>query len=325
MLRPFSSGARIKTRGYSQPLQRRITDYGADVPFGKIPAKLKEHYGIEVPVSSARVITESHAARILESESLRDEIPEDGASGTIIAEVDGTLIPIRLQSTEGAEKKRECKYKEARLSLAHAKGATEPVFGATLGEPEEAGKHILHCALSVGFNQNSTVHCVGDGAPWIATQIGLVFGTYGSFLIDFYHLCEYLAAAASSCAPGDSSAWIEQQQQRLKRNQTSKVIDALEPHLEADSVPDEKAPVRRCYRYLVNRPGQFDYKTAIESDLPIGSGEVESAHRYVIQERLKKTGAWWNPEQASNMLALRTLRANRGWDNYWEQNKLKAA
>lgn len=94
---------------------------------------------------------------------------------------------------------------------------------------------------------------------------------------------------------------------------------------EADSVADEKAPVRRCYRYLVNRPGQFDYKSAIESDLPIGSGEVESAHRYVIQERLKKTGAWWNPEQASNMLALRTLRANRGWDNYWEQAKLKAA
>lgn len=246
MLRPFSKRARIKTRDYSQPLQRRITDYGADVPFGKIPAKLKEHYGIEVPVSSARVITEKHAARVLQSECLRDEIPEGGASQTIIAEVDGTLIPIRLQSAEGAEKKRECKYKEARLSLAHVKGATEPVFGATLGRPEEAGKHMLNCAVSVGLNQNSTVHCVGDGAAWIADQVGLIFGTQGSFLIDFYHLCEYLGAAASSCASGDPSAWVEQQQQRLKRNQTSDVIDALEPHLETSSAPDEKAPVRKC-------------------------------------------------------------------------------
>lgn len=305
-------------------MQRRITDYGADVPFGKIPAKLKEHYGIEVPVSSARVITESHAAKIRKAECLREEVPAQGTAQIIISEVDGTLIPVRLEAEDGAEKKRECKYKEARLSLAHVKGAKQPVFGATLGEPEEAGKHMLNCAISVGFNQSSTVHCVGDGAPWIADQVSLIFGTQGSFLIDFFHLCEYLAAA-STCAPEDKSGWFDQQKQRLKRNQTSDVIQALEPYIEPDSVIDRNAPVRRCHRYLVNRPGQFDYKTAIEANLPIGSGEIESAHRYVIQERLKKAGAWWNLDQASNMLALRTLRANQAWDNYWEKAKLKAA
>jgi hypothetical protein len=179
--------------------------------------------------------------------------------------------------------------------------------------------------VRAGFNQNSTIHCVGDGAPWIADQVGLVFGTHGSFLIDFYHLCEYLAEAACACAPDDQSGWMDQQKQRLKDNQTSEVIQSLRPHIEPDSIPDKNAPVRKCFRYLDNRPGQFDYKTAIEANLPIGSGEIESAHRYVIQERLKKTGAWWNPEQASNMLALRTLRANQGWDNYWENAKLKEA
>lgn len=290
-----------------------------------MPAKLKEHYGIEVPVSSVRVITESHAARILKAECIEDEIPEKGPAGIIISEIDGTMVPIRLQTTTGAEKKRVCRYKEARLSLAHADGATQPVFGATLGDPQEAGRHMMNCALRVGFNQNSTVHCVGDGAPWIADQVGLVFGTQGDFLIDFYHLCEYLAEAASTCAPDDKSSWIDEQKRRLKNNQTSEVIKSLEPYVEPDSVTDENAPVRKCHRYLVNRPGQFDYKSAIEASLPIGSGEIESAHRYVIQERLKKTGAWWNPEQASNMLALRTLRANQGWNNYWEQLKLKAA
>ena len=325
MLRPFSNSAGIKTRGYSTPLQRRITDYGADVPFGKVPAKLKEHYGIEAPVSSVRMITEGHAAKILESECLEEEVPEKGPARTIISEIDGTMVPIRLQATDGAEKKRQCRYKEARLSLAHVEGAKQPVFGATLGDPEEAGRYMMNCAVRVGYNQNSTVHCVGDGAPWIADQVGLVFGTQGNFLIDFYHLCEYLAEAAATCAPDDKSGWIDQQKQRLKSNQTSEVIQSLEPYIEPDSVIDKHAPVRKCYRYLVNRPGQFDYKSAIEANLPIGSGEIESAHRYVIQERLKKTGAWWNPEQASNMLALRTLRANQGWDNYWEQIRLKAA
>ena len=52
------------------------------------------------------------------------------------------------------------------------------------------------------------------------------------------------------------------------------------------------APVRDAYRYMANRPGQFNYAQAIADNLPIGSGEVESAHRYVIQKRLKLPGAW---------------------------------
>jgi hypothetical protein len=83
-------------------------------------------------------------------------------------------------------------------------------------------------------------------------------------------------------------------------------------------VPNEKSPVRACYRYLLNRPGQFDYKAAIDADLPIGSGEIESAHRYIIQERQKQSGSWWKLENATTMLALRVLRANGDWDNYWQ-------
>jgi len=60
------------------------------------------------------------------------------------------------------------------------------------------------------------------------------------------------------------------------------------------------------------------YKTAIETGLPIGSGEIESAHRYLIQERLKLPGAWWKAANADSMLALRVLRANDLWDDYWE-------
>jgi len=32
-------------------------------------------------------------------------------------------------------------------------------------------------------------------------------------------------------------------------------------------------------RYIENRPGQFDYQNAIKNNLPIGSGQIESAHR----------------------------------------------
>ena len=57
------------------------------------------------------------------------------------------------------------------------------------------------------------------------------------------------------------------------------------------------SPVRACYRYLNNRPDPLGYQGAIKKGLPIGSGEIESAHRYVIQKRLKLLAAWWKAKK----------------------------
>ncbi len=51
--------------------------------------------------------------------------------------------------------------------------------------------------------------------------------------------------------------------------------------------------------------------------LPIGSGEIESAHRYIPQKRLKIPGATWHPDTVNPMLALRIVRANGWWDDFW--------
>ena len=93
----------------------------------------------------------------------------------------------------------------------------------------------------------------------------------------------------------------------------------MEAFLEPDTVEPQNAPVRACYRYIKNRPHQLDYKAALDQGLPIGSGEIESAHRYIIQQRLKLPGAWWAPRNVDSMLALRIIRANNKWDEYWNQ------
>ena len=45
------------------------------------------------------------------------------------------------------------------------------------------------------------MHAVGDGAPWIVGQIEDLFGEKGSYLLDFYDVCEYLGVAAKSIVP----------------------------------------------------------------------------------------------------------------------------
>ncbi len=331
-IRPFSNEVKVKNRGYSCPLERRITDFGADDSFKKAIKKLKEHYGIKVPVSSTRAITEKHAKLIKKEEVIFRKFHDGEGVDCIIAGMDGTMIPI--VETEEREldgrpidkrKTRKVRWKEGRLTLAHEKGSLEPIFGATTGKPEVAGDYLANCAIRTGIGVNTHVHCVGDGAPWINDQCERVFGDQAEFLIDFFHLCEYLAAASKKCNPENPVKWLDKQKKRMKSNLVEEVLQELEPYLESTSLPDKDAPVRCCNRYLKNRPGQFNYKDALENDLAIGSGEVESAHRYVIQDRLKISGAWWSENNAKDMLALRVLRENGDWDTYWEKKYQHAA
>ena len=44
---------------------------------------------------------------------------------------------------------------------------------------------------------------------------------------------------------------------------------------------------------LSNRRHPLDYPSALKNDLSIGSGKIESAHRYVASHRLKRAEAQW--------------------------------
>ena len=260
------------------------------------------------------------------------EIPSEDGVACIIVEIDGSMIP--TVTTEASQdeaqpidrrKTRKIGWQEARLGLSRLPEDTQPIFAATFGSTDEAGAQLLGSAVRAGIGEKTYVHGVGDGALWIASQIDQHFGRPGRYLIDFYHLCEYLSGASSVCAPNDTAAWLTQQKKRLRRNHYQAVLRALQPFLEDDTQQGNDAPVRAAYRYLDNRSHQLDYKGAIDNDLPIGSGEIESAHRYVIQQRLKRSGSWWTVQKAWDMLALRVLQENQDWLAYWDNLSLNVA
>ena len=333
LVRPFSESAQVHCRGYSLPLQRVVTDFGADVAFGRIPRKLKEHHGIEVPISSAQAITQSHAQVVHVTRVLKQEMPSQPGVSQLIAEMDGTLLPI-VETTAGVTEEgnpidrrqtRQISFKEARLALVRASDEEHPHFGTTFGGVKEAGAQLLNSAIVKGLGANTQIHAVGDGALWIAHQVEAQFGEQATYLVDFYHVSEYLADASQVCASSDGQAWLKTQQTRLKHNQWPQVLAALHPYLEPASVDDKQAPVRAAYRYIDNRSDQLDYQGAIAAGLPIGSGEIESAHRYIILERLDIAGAWWTVDKAEQLMSLRVLRENNGWNDYWAEQMPCAA
>jgi hypothetical protein len=276
-------------------------------------------------------VTFSHAAAMSEANQACGAFPETlGRHGEIIAQTDGGMIPI-VESDASQKDKRKGKtlaWREAKITLAHAKGSKTPVYAATIqGGVETAGRQLLDCAARAGFGAGSHVHAVGDGAAWIVNQVEERFGEQGSYLIDFYHVCEYLSAAAKVIAPEADAraAWMEAQKEALKAGRLDQTLAALARHVEASDVEEDRAPVRQCHRYLSTRRKQLNYRDALAKQLPIGSGEIESAHRYIAQKRLKLPGSWWTVGHADDMLTLRVVRQNGDWKDYWAKSAKIAA
>ena len=54
----------------------------------------------------------------------------------------------------------------------------------------------------------------------------------------------------------------------------------------------------------------------------MASAEIESAHKYIPQKRLKIAGATWHPLTINPMLALRIIRANNWWFEFWNKYQM---
>lgn len=273
------------------------------------------------------MITEHHGKALYEQTEAAQDWPDRPGAEYVIAQTDGGMVPVVTVDPQAADKRKgkQLGWQELKLCIAHEFGSRTLHYGGNFsGGSATTGRQLRDCAMKANFGKQSRLHAVGDGAGWIQTQVNQQFGSQGRYLIDFMHLCEYLAEAAPTCTDTPKS-WLEEQKQRLKTNHAMQVLETLMPHLEAPSLSDENAPVRRAYRYLRNRLDQVDYQGALAKGLPIGSGEIESAHRYVVQSRLKRPGAWWSPASIDYMLALRLCRINQQWNEYWQNTQPLAA
>jgi hypothetical protein len=319
-VRPFSKQASIQSREYSLPLQRVLTDFGAEHSFVEATHKVREHYGVELPASGVRTHTLTHAKAIdaVEPAAVRRPVK------TVVTQMDGTMLPIvktTLEPGRDGRKGKQLFWREARLCCARSLDQVDGLYGATFGSVKIAGMLWQQVARAAGVGPQTRVHGLGDGATWIISTFQEQFGagkdSRATYTVDFHHVSDYVAAAALVVAPQRNKDWLHEQQRLLLNNQVSQVLRTLEGSLEPSE--QEEAPVRSAHGYIRERQQSMDYAGARAAGLPIGSGEVESGHRHVLQRRLKIAGAWWLERNAEAMLQLRTARANKVWDKYWAE------
>ena len=188
--------------------------------------KLHEHYGLELPVSRIRELVLRYGKAMLDGERLQGEWPRDDEVGQVIAQTDGSMVPVVEVDAEADDRRRGkvLKWQEIRLCVARCHGSVRAHYGGNFsGGVEQAGRHLYDCARRAGFGRSTAVHVVGDSAGWISTQVEERFGSKGRFLVDFIHLSNYLSAAGKSVCD-TARQWLRCQQARLKENRASQVL-----------------------------------------------------------------------------------------------------
>ena len=168
-----------------------MADFGADDPFQGAAGKLKEHYGIDVPVSRVWDVTQKHGEAMLARQAQVPVWPDRPGVDALITEMDGSMLPVVETADPIAEplqvdrrKTRKVSWHETRLCLAHEPGSVSPVFAATTGGVEQAGAQWRQCVMLAGAGSRTRIHALGDGASWITDQAQLQFGTQAQYLVE---------------------------------------------------------------------------------------------------------------------------------------------
>jgi hypothetical protein len=154
---------------------------------------------------------------------------------------------------------------------------------------------------------------VADGAPWIWKWADDLHPN-SIKILDFYHAKEHLCDFAKLRFEGQEqrSLWIETQSSLLLEDKVELVIQNIKALEKTRRKGAEELRRKLIHYYRTNRKRMM-YKTFRENGLMIGSGPIESAHRNVIQSRMKRSGQRWTNEGAQQMANLRAAMEGGQW------------
>jgi hypothetical protein len=147
-------------------------------------------------------------------------------------------------------------------------------------------------------------------------------------ILDFYHAVQNLWKGAQAWLDGRSKKarqWFALARQRLRHGEGNIVMNDISSALKLGGLSGtaQKAfppplvggtTLRNLYEYLDAHKYHIRYKKFKDLGLPIGSGMVESACKWLIQHRFKGVGMRWSEDGFNHLLHLRLAWVNGRFD-----------
>ncbi len=148
---------------------------------------------------------------------------------------------------------------------------------------------------------------IADGAKWIWNWAD-DFYPEATQILDFYHAKEHLCEFAVNYFKESTSRseWIDEQCRTMLEEDTQKVIEALKdlPMSPTKKIEQQK---KKLINYYQKNSKRMRYSAYIKKGLLIGSGAIESAHRNVLQQRMKLSGQHWTKKGFQQISNLRVV------------------
>ncbi len=300
-------------------LEKRVLDFAVNDVYEQCAARWELHYGQRWSENVFRRVAERVGNQCTEADQgrLQEELkPRVPAADVLVVEVDGSMLPIR-----GDEP-----WKEAKLGVTyrHDPEAGEPIAGTSRyvavvnGMGEFAP--VLEEALEVeNIDDVGKVVWLGDGAVcnWsLADQLC----PDAVQILDWHHAVEH-AVDCGKALLGEESPLLPLWQRRAEELLAAgdpdaliaEVVDCLEViEPKRRDTRERLQAVEDLVRYYRANAHRMKYRLYREDHLPIGSGAVESAHRHVLQTRMKRAGQHWAMRNARRMARLRAAYRTAG-------------
>jgi hypothetical protein len=301
----------------SDAMERRILDFGVNASFEESAERWNIHY--PTPISSnlvRRVVDrvgrrreQAHSAVALQ-QACR---PSPAAPAkTLVVANDGSMVQTREEG-----------WKEAKVAVVARANTvipdkspviTEPRYAAVLGGQNDF-RVVLKAALDAERADDvMNIVWLGDGARenWTLASELCPFATQ---VLDFMHAVQNgMGCGKALLGEGDPGLpdWEARIRQLLAGPSLDAAIHELMDCLLFTNGDEALSALDQLVGYYRANERRMKYSEFRARGLPIGSGMVESAHKHVLQARMKQAGQRWSMTRGRRMVELRALYRTAG-------------
>ena len=211
------------------------------------------------------------------------------------------------------EKRPVPRHKEVRAEL------TREIDGKEVNGKDRIFQWFAEQAQGRNGDRGKPVVCVMDGerALWKRLTAGFLGVVC---ILDIFHVLERLWAAAHCFHAKESKEAREFVSERLKRileGQVGRVIGGLRQMAGKQRLKGKRlAVLESAIGYLENHRRFMRYDEYLAAGYPIGSGVAEGSCRYVVKDRMERTGMRWRTASAQAMLDVRAVYVSDHWEEF---------
>lgn len=277
--------------------------------YGRSHEVLNQFLHVDINAAQVYRVTDTYGQEIGKTINEERTLPPMKPEDILYVEADGSMILTREESWKEVKVGRMFKSTDCMKTDEKPGWIKQSQYLARLGDHRCFIEHMDGLIESYGSLGKRLVF-ISDGAPWIRNWIVDTFPQAISIL-DYYHASQYLYSFATAYfkTKQEVEKWGHAQEKLLLKSKVALVVNNIRKlapnHTEAKKVMD----------YYAANQDRMDYRNYQQIGCGIiGSGAIESAHRTVVQKRLKLSGQRWTKRGAQNMLNLRVTHMNGQWD-----------